>query len=75
MVKWKKGKWYCEKCNAEFDEYPGHDGDICLICGMHTDFTYVDYVGGVHSGGLGWSPNGDYCGECNHSCEDCLVWQ
>lgn len=74
--KWKKNHWYCEQCNAEFNEYPtkGYD-DICPVCGRQTDFAFFDCVGGVHSGGVGWSPNGDYCGECCRSCEECGVWK
>jgi hypothetical protein len=33
---------------------------------------YIDEVGGMHGGGVGWNPLGTYCGECNRStCKDC----
>ena len=32
----------------------------------------VDAIGGVHDEGLGWNPNGIFCGECSWlSCEKC----
>lgn len=32
-----------------------------------------DVIGGVHSEGLGWNPQGVYCGECGKvSCEGCF---
>lgn len=32
----------------------------------------TDDLGGVHSEGTGWNPNGVWCGECcNISCEGC----
>lgn len=37
---------------------------------------YIDSVGGHHDSGVGWMPNGRYCGECTHStCEKCSVWE
>lgn len=27
----------------------------------------VDELGGVHGGGVGWHPDGTFCGECCHS--------
>jgi len=36
------------------------------------DGTYIDNVGGQHSCGVGWNPNGLWCGECSTStCEGC----
>jgi hypothetical protein len=33
---------------------------------------YKDEIGGVHSEGLGWNPQGVFCGECsNMSCVGC----
>jgi len=32
----------------------------------------TDDLGGVHSEGTGWNPNGVWCGECSSiSCEGC----
>ncbi len=31
-----------------------------------------DEVGGVHGGGVGWNPNGVFCGECGSvTCAGC----
>lgn len=33
---------------------------------------YYDDVGGFHDSGIGWNPNGVWCGECTKvSCRDC----
>jgi len=35
----------------------------------------VDDVGGTHDEGLGWNPQGYYCGECSkRSCAGCM-WE
>jgi hypothetical protein len=37
---------------------------------------YTDEVGGHHDSGMGWAPNGHWCGECcKSSCKDCKVWK
>lgn len=37
--------------------------------------TFVDEIGGTHSEGVGWNPNGEFCGECSYgNCADCGVW-
>lgn len=34
---------------------------------------FIDEVGGCHEGGLGWNPNGVFCGECSNStCKGCV---
>ena len=36
------------------------------------DGSYYDEVGGFHSAGIGWNPNGVWCGECTiGNCKDC----
>jgi hypothetical protein len=36
------------------------------------DGSYQDSIGGIHDEGLGWSPDGTFCGECSHTtCEGC----
>lgn len=36
------------------------------------DKSFMDAIGGVHDEGLGWNPNGVFCGECSNStCEKC----
>lgn len=40
------------------------------------DSSYKDAIGGIHDSGLGWDPNGHFCGECRYiSCADCKVWR
>ena len=42
----------------------------------YNDDSYIDEIGGIHEDGCGWSPNGDFCGECsNISCKVCEVWK
>lgn len=37
---------------------------------------YKDNLGGFHDSGVGWMPNGKYCGICGYSsCEDCSIWK
>jgi hypothetical protein len=32
----------------------------------------IDVIGGIHDEGLGWAPDGTFCGECTHAtCEEC----
>jgi hypothetical protein len=34
-----------------------------------------DRLGGVHDEGVGWAPDGNFCGECcNIDCSKCGVW-
>ena len=38
----------------------------------HGPDCYTDDVGGEHDSGIGWNPNGHWCGECTiTSCRDC----
>ena len=33
---------------------------------------YYDDIGGFHDSGMGWNPNGNWCGECSKStCREC----
>lgn len=37
---------------------------------------YTDSVGGHHDAGVGWQPDGHFCGECTKStCEICSIWK
>lgn len=37
------------------------------------DDCYIDELGGHHDCGVGWNPNGYWCGECpKSSCEGCV---
>jgi hypothetical protein len=38
------------------------------------DYYIKDALGGVHTDGVGYAPDGAFCGECTRmSCEDCYV--
>lgn len=42
----------------------------------HSEDCYTDEVGGHHDSGMGWAPNGHWCGECTKSsCSKCSVWK
>ena len=33
---------------------------------------YYDDIGGFHDSGMGWNPNGNWCGECSKfNCKNC----
>ena len=54
--------WAYDKLNKE-EKYQPYNEDIDCI---------KDEIGGVHDEGLGWNPNGVFCGECsNMNCKDC----
>ena len=39
------------------------------------DYQITDDLGGVHSDGVGWAPDGTFCGECNKGdCAVCPAW-
>ena len=39
----------------------------------NTEKAFRDEIGGIHDEGLGWNPNGVFCGECNClTCVGCL---
>ena len=53
--------WECDTCDYTVGKDIDYDG-----------YYYTDPIGGVHSDGLGWNPNGVFCGECTYStCENC----
>lgn len=42
----------------------------------HEEIVYIDDIGGEHSEGLGWNPDGIFCGECNNmDCSTCDAWK
>jgi hypothetical protein len=50
-------------------KYPYTDSNGFI---WHDPDCYTDDVGGHHDSGIGWNPNGHWCGECNiTSCRDC----
>ena len=46
----------------------------CKNAGEDSDkLDIVDEVGGCHGGGVGWNPQGIFCGECSSStCKGCV---
>jgi hypothetical protein len=51
--------------------------ESCDFNNQHRDYDYrvVDGIGGTHEDGLGWDPDGSFCGECtNMDCKTCPVW-
>lgn len=70
---------FCDNCQTKFEPkgftlwkelFP-----ICPKCNCYTDFTYVDPSGGLHGGGVGMDPDGEFCGECSYTdCTFCSVW-
>lgn len=39
----------------------------------YCDISITDSIGGIHSEGQGWNPQGNYCGECNAvTCLGCI---
>ena len=53
--------WKCDTCDYTVGKDIDYDG-----------YYYTDPIGGVHSDGLGWNPNGVFCEECTYStCENC----
>ena len=39
------------------------------------DYHIIDDLGGTHSDGMGWAPDGTFCGECTRdNCEGCSAW-
>ena len=57
---------------------------VCCVCGCEfnvpqqakdCDYYIEDELGGVHTDGVGFAPDGSFCGECTHqSCAQCKAW-
>ena len=80
-----KNKFFCEclRCNMQFEynilsdnRLNKYDIKYCPYCqSENIEITIVDEIGGFHNCGLGWNPDGDFCGECSKTnCKDCYVW-
>ena len=40
------------------------------------DYYITDELGGVHTDGVGYAPDGTFCGECTRqSCTGCPAWE
>ena len=60
-------EFICDKCGCEFD-MPIKTENNC-------DYYITDELGGVHTDGVGYAPDGSFCGECAHeSCAQCKAW-
>ena len=57
----------------------GEDSMVIKHGNMLTDgFDYyiTDELGGVHTDGVGYAPDGTFCGECTRqSCTGCPAWE
>ena len=43
---------------------------------IHNEDCWTDAIGGHHDSGMGWAPDGHWCGECcKSSCKGCKVWE
>lgn len=68
-LKQMKAEWNAVKLNSEF-----HDSSSLkqVKDWLMSSTALKDELGGVHDEGLGWSPNGKFCGECNNiTCVGC----
>jgi hypothetical protein len=61
-------EFVCCDCQCEFD-MPAETMET------HCDYYITDELGGVHTDGIGYAPDGIFCGECTHkSCAQCKAW-
>lgn len=63
-------EWNTIKLNSEFT----FDSSLIEVMDWmkNTDVVLKDELGGIHDEGMGWNPNGVFCGECcNLSCVNC----
>lgn len=63
------GEWECVKFNSSLDE---SDSVADVMEFLKNKETLVDPYGGRHGEGVGWAPDGSFCGECgNITCKGC----
>ena len=66
----------CAICGGNMESYDG-DRYACDTCDYTIGgdgYDYTDLIGGRHSDGVGWNPNGVFCGECvRKTCEGCSI--
>ena len=63
-------EWNTIKLNSEFTS----DSSVIEVMDWmkNTEIAFTDELGGIHDEGVGWNPNGVFCGECgNITCVDC----
>ena len=82
-IKWHPGgdrgyhytEAYCNLCGDEVWCETIENHNLLAWGKMQEGSEYYDRIGGYHSEGEGWDPNGNYCGECGKlSCTQCYVW-
>ena len=65
----------CRICGGDMESDDGGYSYTCDTCDheiVGCGYSYTDNIGGRHSDGEGWNPNGVFCGECsNDTCESC----
>jgi hypothetical protein len=69
-------------CSDSFEQNPCFNCEDMICQGEYShpcdrliehEETYTDEVGGFHDCGIGWNPQGVWCGECSKaSCKDCV---
>jgi hypothetical protein len=68
---------WCEECTVEiFGEVSSDEElEMCeLMCEdpLEDEDHYIDEIGGIHDGGIGYNPQGLWCGECVRvTCKGC----
>ena len=62
-------------CDVANDNVRGKRSNLVRWIESDGSEWFRDIVGGLHSEGLGWHPNGSYCGECSYTdCSTCEVY-
>ena len=72
---WQKRSAHCVLCGDEvwFEEI--ENGNLARELAAKEGSQFFDRIGGWHSEGEGWDPNGEYCGECGKECcAECYHW-
>ena len=71
----------CDDCVNYSKDEDFYDNTCCYFemidkeCINFTD-TIIDEIGGYHSEGIGFSPDGYFCGECNRiTCVACTCFK
>ena len=69
-------EFYCTYCDSQ--RCGSNPPETCPYWRMRTkgyDYYIEDFLGGVHTDGVGYAPDGTFCGECTReSCASCPTW-
>lgn len=66
----------CPRCSTEaiVPKFKVAEIKQAIADSVDTDMVIADELGGRHSSGTGWAPDGSFCGECsNTTCVGCYV--